>query len=80
MCEKWNVDLNFRAAFRGNCNRIIERNHRTVKRIAGRSDISIQDAGFDQFLLIREVCRGRVDIIYVYYRLTNPLEVHLFAR
>ena len=55
MCEKWNVDLNVRAVFRGNYNGIIERNHRMVKRIATRSDISIQEAVFWYNFLPREV-------------------------
>jgi len=34
----------YRAINQSNCNRIIERNHRTIKRIASRSNISILEA------------------------------------
>ena len=42
--NKWNVEVIYRAVNRPNCNGIIERNHRTVKRIACRSNIDILDA------------------------------------
>ena len=44
LMEKWNVRVMYRAINRPNCNGIIERNHRTIKRIASRSNISILEA------------------------------------
>jgi transposase InsO family protein/ribonuclease HI len=37
LCEKWNVRLRFRAAYRPAGNGIVERNHRTIKRMAARA-------------------------------------------
>jgi transposase InsO family protein/ribonuclease HI len=36
LCEKWNVRRRFRAAYRPSGNGIVERHHRTVKRMAAR--------------------------------------------
>lgn len=44
LMEKWNVHVLYRAINRPNCNGIIERNHKTIKRIASRSNISIMEA------------------------------------
>ena len=41
-CEKWGVKQYFRSAYRQSGNRIIERNHRTIKAVAERSQISPQ--------------------------------------
>lgn len=35
-CERWKIQLIFRCAYRPSCNGIIERHHRTVKRMAAR--------------------------------------------
>ena len=45
-CEAWNVRLRFRCAYRPSGNGIVERNHRTVKRIAERAQISPERAVF----------------------------------
>ena len=37
LCEKWQVERHFRCAFRPETNGIVERNHRTVKRMAART-------------------------------------------
>lgn len=46
MCKKWNIELIYRAAFRSNCNGIIERNHRTIKRMCARANIEVREAVF----------------------------------
>ena len=46
MCDKWNVQLRFRCAYRPSGNGIVERVHRTIKRIAARSKISVREAAF----------------------------------
>ena len=46
MCDKWNVKLRFRCAYRPSGNGIVERVHRTIKRIAARSKISVREAVF----------------------------------
>lgn len=46
LCDQWRITLHFRCANRPACNGIIERCHRTVKRIAARSDISVIKAVF----------------------------------
>ena len=40
VCRKWNVRRHFRAAYRPSGNGLIERHHRTVKRMAARSGAS----------------------------------------
>ena len=42
----WKVNSYFRVAYRASANGIIERNHRTIKTIAERSNISPQEAVF----------------------------------
>ena len=42
----WKVNSYFRAAYRASGNGIIERNHRTIKTIAERSNITLQEAVF----------------------------------
>lgn len=37
LCTSWGVDISFRCAYRPSGNGIIERNHRTIKRMAARS-------------------------------------------
>jgi hypothetical protein len=44
--QKWNVCLRFRAAYRPSGNGIVERHHRTIKRMAARSEGSPLDAVF----------------------------------
>lgn len=46
VCQTWNVKVIYRAAYRPSGNGIIERHHRTVKRIAARTKSSIQKAVF----------------------------------
>ena len=41
LCSFWNVEIIFRCAYRPSGNGIVERNHRTVKRMAARSDADI---------------------------------------
>ena len=43
LCRRWGVRLWFRAVNRPNCNWIVERNHRTIKRMAARTGGSIRD-------------------------------------
>jgi hypothetical protein len=43
LCEKWKIMLIFRCAYRPSCNGIIERHHRTVKRMAARCSRPILD-------------------------------------
>lgn len=40
LCREWNVNRRFRAAYRPEGNSIVERSHRTIKRMAARSDAS----------------------------------------
>ena len=44
--EKWAVRARFRCAYRASGNGIVERVHRTVKRVAARSGISPKEATF----------------------------------
>ena len=44
--DSWKINTYFRVAQRASGNGIIERNHRTIKTIAERSDISPQEAVF----------------------------------
>ena len=37
LCEKWSVKQHFRCAYRPETNGVIERNHRTIKRMAART-------------------------------------------
>jgi len=46
LCEQWNIVRRYRAAHRPSGNGIVERNHRTVKRVAKRSKISPLQAVF----------------------------------
>jgi hypothetical protein len=46
LCHKWSVRLRFRCAYRASGNGIVERVHRTIKRIAARASISPQEATF----------------------------------
>lgn len=43
LCDKWGVSLVFRCAYRASGNAIVERNHRTIKRMATRSGGDILD-------------------------------------
>ena len=45
-CEEWRVQLRFRCAHRPSGNGIVERNHRTIKRIAARAQITPERAAF----------------------------------
>ena len=46
LCSKWAVRLRFRCAYRPSGNGIVERIHRTVKRVAARANISPPEAAF----------------------------------
>ena len=46
LCRQWNVRQRFRAAYRPSGNGIVERNHRTVKRMAARGGITPLKAVF----------------------------------
>ena len=43
MCRKWSVSVVFRCAYKPSGNGIIERNHRTIKRLAARCDEDLLD-------------------------------------
>lgn len=58
LCARWGVFPRFRAAYRPAGNGIVERNHRTVKRIAARSQISPLQAAF-WYNLASEGTRGK---------------------
>ena len=45
-CGKWGVEVLYRAAYRPSGNGQVERNHRTVKRIAARVGCTVQEAVF----------------------------------
>jgi ribonuclease HI len=45
-CKKWNVHQRFRAAYRASGNAIVERNHRTIKRMAEKCGIDPVEAVF----------------------------------
>lgn len=44
LCKSWNVYVNYRCAHRPSTNGIVERCHRTIKRVAKRANISIAEA------------------------------------
>jgi transposase InsO family protein/ribonuclease HI len=46
LCEKWGVRLRYRCAYRPQGNGIVERNHRTIKRMAARTGKSIEEMVF----------------------------------
>ena len=46
LCRQWNVRQRFRAAYRPSGNGIVERNHRTIKRMAARGGITPVKAVF----------------------------------
>ena len=54
LCASWGVQMIYRAAYRPSGNAIVERNHRTVKRMAARSGGDILDAVFWYNYLPRE--------------------------
>lgn len=45
-CQKWDVSVNFRCAYRASGNGIVERVHRTIKRMSARSGGDILDMVF----------------------------------
>jgi len=44
--DEWGISLRFRAAYAPSANGIVERNHRTIKRIAERGGITPEEATF----------------------------------
>ena len=46
LCEKWAIRIHFRAAYQPSGNGIVERNHRTIKRISARANIHPLEAVF----------------------------------
>jgi len=46
MCQRWNVRIRYRAAYRASGNAIVERHHSTVKRMAARARMSVLEAAF----------------------------------
>jgi hypothetical protein len=46
MCDKWSVTLKYRCAYRAGGNAIVERNHRTIKRMATRAGADVRDMVF----------------------------------
>ena len=59
MFEKWNIHRLFRAAYRPGGNGIVERNHRTIKAIAEKGNITPEEAVFF-FCLVLSESRPRV--------------------
>lgn len=54
LCDNWGVRMIYRAAYRPRGNGIVERNHRTIKRMAARTEGDILDAVFWYNFLPRE--------------------------
>lgn len=46
LCKKWSVYLKYRCAYRAGGNAIVERNHRTIKRMAARTGADVRDMAF----------------------------------
>lgn len=46
LCREWSVNILFRAAYRPSGNGIVERHHRTIKRMAARTRLTIERAVF----------------------------------
>lgn len=55
LCQRWNVQLRHRAAYRPSGNGVVERNHRTIKRTAARTGRSPLDAVFFYNLAAKKV-------------------------
>ncbi|GAB1600005.1 hypothetical protein Ahia01_000278000, partial [Argonauta hians] len=58
MLDRWQVRQHFRAAYRPSGNGIVERNHRTIKAMAERSQISPQEATYWYNMAPREGLSG----------------------
>jgi len=54
MCQRWNVRIRYRAAYRASGNAIVERHHSTVKRMAARARMSVLEAAFYYNFLPRD--------------------------
>ena len=54
MCRRWSVKIRYRAAYRASGNGVVERHHRTVKRMAARAGTSVLEAAFYYNFLPRE--------------------------
>ena len=54
MCQRWGVRIRYRAAYRASGNGIVERHHRTVKRTAARTGMTVLEAVFYYNFLPRE--------------------------
>ena len=46
LCSTWNVVVRYRCAYRPSGNGIVERNHRTIKRMAARTKGDVLDMVF----------------------------------
>jgi hypothetical protein len=58
LCEKWGVKRMFRCVNRPSGNGIVERNHRTIKRMAARSKGSVQEMAYWYNLTPKEGLNG----------------------
>lgn len=54
MCQRWGVQIRYRAAYRASGNGVVERHHRTIKRMAARAGMSVLEAAFYYNFLPRE--------------------------
>ena len=77
--ERWGISLRFRAAYAPSGNGIVERNHRTIKRIAARGEISPEEATYWYNVTPRkETEPGSVpSSILCNYRWRVPFDVNL---
>ena len=57
--NEWGITLRFRAAYASGGNGIVERDHRTIKRIAERGRITPEEATFWYNITPSEGCRRR---------------------
>ena len=64
-CQAWGVSIIYRCAHRPSTNGIVERCHRTVKRIASRSNIPIKEAVF-WYNISSDFTQSPMDGIYQY--------------
>lgn len=73
--EKWAVRARFRCAYRASGNGIVERVHRTVKRVAARSGISPKEATFFYNLAPLDACSESAPSTVLFssnYKWRNP--------
>ena len=66
LCEKWGVRQRFRGAYRPSGNGIVERNHRTIKRMAARTSASPLDMVYWYNLAPMEGSQAPSDMLFTY--------------